>query len=235
MPDKETHVCKQVRLQLQNSAHYKSMLGGDVYYMSMLHGLRRVSQEEGVFWLWRPGVEATWMRAFSSTGLRIGLYNTVKNNIQEWVGFKAKDGEPIPLQVKVLSGGLTGAIGSAISNPIDVVRTRIQAEMAPTGGNGAYVAGLHKGQMPRYTGTANAFVTVARTEGLRSGLYKGTSATIFRAVCLSGTQLATYDHLKLVLKENGIMKEGVLLHTLAAMTSAITAQTVPKAVFLMCF
>ena len=28
------------------------------------------------------GVEATWLRAFSSTGLRIGLYNSVKNQIQ---------------------------------------------------------------------------------------------------------------------------------------------------------
>ena len=38
--------------------------------------------------------------------------------------------QPIPLAVKVLSGGLTGAIGSAISNPIDVVRTRLQAHIS---------------------------------------------------------------------------------------------------------
>ena len=41
---------------------------------------------------------------------------------------------------------------------------------------------------------------------------------------LPGTQLATYDHLKMALKESGAMHEGVMLHTLAAMTSAIAAQ-----------
>jgi hypothetical protein len=45
-------VREQVRLQLQNA----NVSGSDIYYKSMLHGLRRVSQEEGVFWLWRPGV-----------------------------------------------------------------------------------------------------------------------------------------------------------------------------------
>ena len=70
--------------------------------------------------------------------------------------------------MKVVSGGLTGAIGSAISNPIDVVRTRLQAELSPLAADGTYLAGLHKGQTPRYTGTLNAFATVARTEGVRS-------------------------------------------------------------------
>ena len=37
---------------------------------------------------------------------------------------------------------MTGAIGSAISNPIDVVRTRLQAEMAPIAANGTYSAGF---------------------------------------------------------------------------------------------
>ena len=45
---------RQVRLQVQQGA---KLNGGDLYYTSMLHGLRRVSREEGVFWLWRPGVE----------------------------------------------------------------------------------------------------------------------------------------------------------------------------------
>jgi len=64
----------QVRLQLQQGA---ARAGGDVYYHSMLHGLQRVAREEGAYWLWRPGVEATWLRAFSSTDLRIGLYDSV--------------------------------------------------------------------------------------------------------------------------------------------------------------
>lgn len=94
----------QVRLQLQQGA---ALAGGDVYYHSMLHGLQRVTREEGVYWLWRPGVEATWLRAFSSTGLRIGLYNSVKNNIQALVSPGHDESKPIPLAVKVLSGAFS--------------------------------------------------------------------------------------------------------------------------------
>lgn len=91
----------QVRLQLQNGT---GTAGNNVYYHSMLHGLQRVAREEGILWLWRPGVEATWLRAFSSTGLRIGLYNSVKNNIQAIVSPGHEESKPIPLAVKVLSG-----------------------------------------------------------------------------------------------------------------------------------
>lgn len=91
----------QVRLQLQNGTGTAS---GNVYYHSMLHGLQRVAREEGILWLWRPGVEATWLRAFSSTGLRIGLYNSVKNKIQAIVSPGHEESKPIPLAVKVLSG-----------------------------------------------------------------------------------------------------------------------------------
>ena len=92
-----------MRLQLQKGAVNAS--SGDVYYQSMLHGLRRVSREEGVYWLWRPGVEPTWLRAFSSTGLRIGLYNSVKNSIQATVSPGHDDRDTIPLSVKILAGG----------------------------------------------------------------------------------------------------------------------------------
>ena len=213
-----------MRLQLQKGAVNAS--SGDVYYQSMLHGLRRVSREEGVYWLWRPGVEPTWLRAFSSTGLRIGLYNSVKNSIQATVSPGHDDRDTIPLSVKILAGGTTGAIGSAISNPIDVVRTRLQAEMAPLDSSGRYAAGLRMGELPRYSGTANAFSTIARREGFRKGLYRGTSATIARAVCLSGAQLGTYDQFKVWLRDREVMEEGVALHTVAAMTSAVVAQTV---------
>ena len=58
------------------------------------------------------GLEATWLRAFSSTGLRIGLYNTVKNNIQALISPSHDTSQPISLPVKVLSGGLTGQSAS---------------------------------------------------------------------------------------------------------------------------
>jgi hypothetical protein len=121
--------------------------------------------------------------------------------------------------MQVISGAGTGALGSAISNPIDVVRTRLQADSAPVGPDGRYASGLAAGKVPRYTGTLQAFGEVYRAEGFRKGLYRGTSATMARAICLSGAQLSTYDQLKLTIKAAGHMEEGTPLHLLSAFLS----------------
>ena len=34
----------------------------------------RIASEEGLVGLWSPGLVATWLRAFTQTGLRLGLY-----------------------------------------------------------------------------------------------------------------------------------------------------------------
>ena len=89
---------------------------------------------------------------------------------------------------------------------------------------------LYTGNRSQHTATHCNTLTHTATQ-VRSGLYRSTSATILRAVCLSGrqlstydrmTQLSTYDHLKMALKDHEIMNEGLALHTIAAMTSAIT-------------
>ena len=72
--------------------------------------------------LWAPGLEATWGRAFSYTGFRIGLYPTVRDAI---VGSGAL-GDGSSVAARIAAGATTGAVGSAIFNPIDVVRIRMQ-------------------------------------------------------------------------------------------------------------
>ena len=37
-------------------------------------GLARIISEEGLLRLWTPGLVATWLRALTQTGLRVGLY-----------------------------------------------------------------------------------------------------------------------------------------------------------------
>ena len=58
--------------------------------------------------LWTPGLTATWARGFGFTGLRVGLYPTVKRL------FSGDDDEP-SLSAKIAAGATTGAIGSSIA------------------------------------------------------------------------------------------------------------------------
>ena len=176
--------------------------------------------------LWLPGLEATCYRAFSYTGFRIGMYPSVRDAVARTMGggderassdASASGASASSLPSRLAAGALTGAIGSAVFNPIDVVRVRQQ------------------GATP-YPSTLGAFVEVARSEGVVSGLYRGLGACVLRAAMLSGSQLATYDTAKRWLRgDEGspwaargspwAIPEGPALHFAASFLSGVVAQT----------
>ena len=176
--------------------------------------------------LWLPGLEATCYRAFSYTGFRIGMYPSVRDAVARTLGggderassgASASGASSSSLPSRLAAGALTGAIGSAVFNPIDVVRVRQQ------------------GATP-YPSTLGAFVEVARSEGVVSGLYRGLGACVLRAAMLSGSQLATYDTAKRWLRgDEGspwaargspwAVPEGPALHFAASFLSGVVAQT----------
>lgn len=84
-------------------------------------------------------------------------------------------------------GLLTGAIGSAIANPTDLIKIRMQVEAGRVV-DGVYVSGLHKGMKPTYRNVLDAFSKIWRAEGLR-GLYQGVIPTTARAACLTSAQV----------------------------------------------
>lgn len=62
----------------------------------------------------------------------------------------------------LLAGGLGGGVACAVAYPLDLVRTRLSAQM---------------GGEAQYSGVWNALRTIAATDGLY-GLYKGLGATL---------------------------------------------------------
>ena len=197
-------------------------------YDGMLGGLSKAVAEDGLLQgLWLPGLAATFIRSFTYVGFRIGLYPTVKKAVQ------AKSDGRDTLAVKILSGCFTGAIGSALFCPVDVVRLRMQADSGTLGPDGVLVSGLRRGLPPRYDSTLSAFSSIVRQEGLTKGLYRGAGPTVLRAAVLSGSQLASYDGLKQVLKGPGsslplppaLREEGPVLHSCCSLTSGLIAQT----------
>jgi len=199
----------KVRLQLQSTGYYPGLVGG----------LRRAAAEEGVFrGLWWPGLYATWIRAFTTVGFRIGMYPTMKRQL--WTRAE----EP-PLRIKILSGMLSGGIGAAIFCPIEVVRIRMQAEGGRVGRDGRLETGLYAGQRPRYATVLGTFRAILESSGVLRGLWGGAEWTVSRAAVLSGSQLASYDSLKRVAKERGLLEEGPALHMSCSLASGFIAQT----------
>ena len=62
--------------------------------------------------------------------------------------------------VRIAAGITTGTLAIFSAQPTDVVKVRMQAEMKK------------QGEKSRYKGVMDAYVTIAKTEGL-PGLYKG--------------------------------------------------------------
>jgi solute carrier family 25 uncoupling protein 8/9 len=172
---------------------------------SFLGAATALHQRGGLLLLWTPGLTATWFRAFGFTGLRVGLYPTIKALI-------SGSDDPNPsLATKIAAGATTGAIGSSIANPVDLIRTRMQAQA---------------GRTTLYPSSLAVARHVHSQEGGLTALWRGVSATAVRATLLSGSQLATYDELKSRLKASGLATEGSGLHALCGVVSGLVAQTV---------
>eukprot|EP01084_Bolivina_argentea_P245633 411190_1 len=180
-----------------------------------------ILREEGLLGLWLPGMVPSMMRELSFSSIRIGLYTPIRSFFQSFTTNKNND---IGLTLKILCGLTTGAIGSAIATPTDLVKITFQQEAGKIGSDGIYQTGLRKGYSPKYKHTFAAFSGIYREYGF-TGLYKGCTPTVVRAALTTSAQLATYDHTKYILKRNNIMIEGFPLHIVASLVAGLTATT----------
>ncbi|ETV64893.1 hypothetical protein H257_18289 [Aphanomyces astaci] len=173
-------------------------------YGGFVAGGHTILRSEG----WRgfyKGLTASLMRDGFYSGIRLGAYEPVK----ELLG--ATDPSTTPLYTKITAGAITGAFGSALANPTDLVKVRMQ------------------GEGTRYASTRQAFVDIWTHEGTR-GLWKGVGPTVKRAALLTATQIPSYDHSKHLLINHDVLEEGVLLHFICSMFAGFMAATVTSPV-----
>lgn len=134
----------------------------------------------------------------------MGLYEPLRGMFHRMLD----GGESSPgIVVKVLAGLAAGATGAAIANPTDLVKVRMQAAAK---GKTAHA----------YKGTLDAFAVIYRQEGL-AGLYRGVGPTTQRAMLLTATQLASYDHIKQAVTRSGV-EDGLPLHFAVSMIAGMT-------------
>ncbi|RKO85628.1 mitochondrial substrate carrier family protein-like protein [Blyttiomyces helicus] len=72
--------------------------------------------------------------------------------------------------------------------------------------------------------TVEHFMAIVRAEGWQ-GLYRGVGPTTQRAIIITASQLASYDHAKQSLIRSGVFEEGILLHFACSIVSGLVCAT----------
>lgn len=119
-------------------------------YTSVGNGLARIVREEGVFNLWR-GSQPTIVRAMLVTAAQLGAYDQFKYMLLSQYKLM-NDG--LPLHIVASFGA--GFVAAIVTNPVDVVKTRLMNQGSATASQGI-----------KYNGMLDCFVKIAREEGLR--------------------------------------------------------------------
>ena len=194
-----TNPCDVIKVRNQQFA--------DTKYQGFRSTALSILKEESFYGFFK-GATASVLRECTYSALRMGLYEPIKTKYS--VLFNDDGSSPI---VKWLSAFTSGAIGSAIFNPIDVVKVRFQS------------AGPNK--VPPYSSIPNAFYTIYSEKGL-SGLYIGTSATVTRAAFLTSAELGSYDIMKnnILVPIFGFDREANSTHFIASIMASLIATTV---------
>ncbi|KAF6176596.1 hypothetical protein GIB67_034458 [Kingdonia uniflora] len=178
----------KVRLQMQLIGQKGPLTGMGAVFGQMM-------KREGPRSLYL-GLSPALTRSVLYGGLRLGLYEPSKN-FCEWVFGSAN------ILVKITSGGFSGAVATALTNPTEVLKVRLQ--MNPSLGGGGAIRELCK---------------ISSEEGVKA-LWKGLGPAMTRAAALTASQLATYDEFKRVLIHWTPLEEGFHLHLISSAIAGI--------------
>lgn len=156
---------------------------------------RTILQKEGPRGFY-AGISAAYARQIVYGSARLGLFRTFSNWFKD-----LNNGGAVPAYQKVLAGIGAGALGSFIGNPTELSLIRMQAD-----------ATLPPAERRNYRGIFDAVRRIVAEEGV-TGLWKGSSPTVVRAMALNVAMLATSDE----------VKERLAPHYSARATSVISA------------
>ncbi|XP_077333068.1 mitochondrial brown fat uncoupling protein 1 [Lithobates pipiens] len=184
----------KVRLQIQGESAVTGVANG-IRYKGVFGTISTIIKTEGPKSLYN-GLVAGLQRQMSFASIRIGLYDTVKL-------FYTNGKEKANIVHRIMAGCTTGALAVTIAQPTDVVKVRFQAQVS--------LRGVKK----RYSGTLNAYKTIAREEGMR-GLWKGTFPNVTRNAIVNCTELVTYDLIKEALLNHKLLTDNLPCHFVSA-------------------
>lgn len=180
----------KTRLQLQGQ--HIDVANKEIKYRGMLSAFVKISNEEGLRALYN-GVAPALLRQATYGTIKIGMYHGIKRII-------VKNPQDETFYYNIISGVVAGAVSSALCNPTDLLKVRMQAQsqgVAPT------------------QGMFRSFAAIFHQEGLR-GLYRGVVPTAQRAAVVAGVELAIYDWCKKKILDRELMQDNVYTHFLCS-------------------
>lgn len=139
----------------------------------LISSVRTIVQTQGVGGLW-VGAVPTIIRQASSVGIRFMLYDTVKGGVGNVINYA-----PV---VSLLSGGLVGAASVIANNPVDVIKSRVQAAGA---GEVSFMSAAR---------------SVVQTSGV-TGFYAGLTVRVPRVFAGQAITFAMYEQLANMLEK----------------------------------
>lgn len=172
-----------------------------------------MGRTEGVLSLMN-GFSASMLRELVYSGLRLGSYEYFKDSIYDASkGMLTREG----IGLKVAAATIAATVGSALANPADLVKVRMQAYY-PEGS--PYRSMRHAFATIWREGAQHSNGSLGTAGGLRA-LYRGVNPTTIRGIVLSVSQICSYDQVKQTLKQRGLMEEGLALHFVASMFAGL--------------
>lgn len=171
----------KTRLQVQDGVDRRAAA-----YRGTVHAFRTVARQEGA-----RGFYAGVVPAVVGSTVSWGVYFTCYNNAKARYR-RAHDLEHLPSHLHLASAAEAGLVVSLATNPIWVVKTRLQLQKKTSDAAGA---GARGGTAVRpYRGFVDALRQIARNEGI-AGLYKGLGPSVF-LVSHGALQFAAYERLR---------------------------------------
>ncbi|XP_049871830.1 mitochondrial uncoupling protein Bmcp [Pectinophora gossypiella] len=144
----------------------------ELRYSGMVDCFVKTSQQEGVKALY-CGIWPAVLRQATYGTIKFGTYYSLK----QWVALRRADGGSVEhLPTNTVCAALAGGLSSAIANPTDVLKVRMQV-------------GSEKRNLVR------CFIDIYRLEGMR-GLWRGVGPTSQRAAVIAAVELPVYDACK---------------------------------------
>jgi len=189
----------KIRFQLQTTAK-----SNHAKYQNLLQASRLILKEEGLSAFWKGHLPAQ-MLSMSYGGIQFATFQYFTK-----IAYKLHPSSHDDLTTKsfdhLFCGSLSGAFATAISHPLDVLRTRFAAQKEPK----------------LYTSLPGAFKHLLRTEGWK-GFFRGLPPSAIQVVPYAGIQFASYSFLTGTWQK--YFKDSSFSHLICGGTSGAVSKT----------
>ncbi|KAL7708559.1 mitochondrial carrier protein-like protein [Lotmaria passim] len=201
----------RTRMQLQGELCKRGEY--HVLYRNMAQGMMVMAQQEGLGAL-QKGLASAVLWQIAQNGVRVGLFPAVRAELSHAFNSDA-------MYVSVMAGALCGMVGSFISCPFQMVKTRLQSQRnTMTTLHGRNLSMATTGEQYDYTGVRDALRKIYNQGGIRA-LWSGASIATQRTMIGSATQLTAYDFAKTKsCTMTGLSASDIRVHICSAIFSA---------------